>query len=78
MIEKINRQIPEEKLESIHIEMNGKEPCYKGKIVINGVELGRGVKSVHLTLDAELTPVVSIEYSEKLIDPIEKKLLGLS
>lgn len=72
------KEIPQEKLKSVHIEMDGQKKCYEGEISINGVKMGRGIRSVYLTLDASQKPVVAIDYSEELMDPIEKELLGLN
>lgn len=54
------QMIPMDKLKSISIEMEGTQYCYKGKVIINGIELNKGVGTIDLHLVANKKPQVTI------------------
>lgn len=62
---------------NILIEINEGEKCHEGKVVINDVELGKGIKSATIILDANSIPVVKIEYSPNHISENDYENLDL-
>ncbi|MEV9640472.1 hypothetical protein ABZ756_07215 [Mammaliicoccus sciuri] len=73
----LQQDVPEEKLKSVSIEMNGEEKCHQGIIVINGFQMGDGVSAVTLVMNASDKPAVKLRYSHRHIPQDVADSLGL-
>ena len=74
----VKQKIPAEKLNDIFIVVNGqKKVGQENKIIINGIEIARGIKRVELILDATEYPELTIEYGTHLIPQEICDALGL-
>lgn len=72
------QMIPMDKLKSISIEMEGTQYCYKGKVIINGIEPNKGVGTIDLHLVANKKPQVTIFGTPRLIPSEVNESWGLS
>lgn len=65
-------------LHSIEIKMNGTEPCYKGSVLINGIEVKNGVSGIRANLVAPNNPQITVLGLPRMIPKIAKESWGLS
>lgn len=70
--------IKPEFLHSIEIKMNGNEPCYKGSVLINGIEAKDGVSGIRANLVAANNPQITVVGFPTRIPQIVKESWGLT
>lgn len=70
--------IKSEFLHSIEIKMNGNEPCYKGSIFINGIEVKDGISGIRTNLAAENNPQIMVVGFPAIIPQTAKESWGLT
>lgn len=70
--------IKPEFLHSIEIKMKGTEPCCKGSIIINGIEVKNGVSGIRANLVAPNNPQITVLGIPRIIPQIAKESWGLT
>lgn len=71
------QRLNESVVKSLSVRMDGQEICAKGEVIINDVQMKKGITSVELVLIAGEQPNVSIKYDPYRITEETANALGL-